>query len=102
MQCNVNSHYSRLTAFEMTYGRKRMQAEANTHSSYFAILLFGVFLLLLTVGGCKQKGGPPQGESEVAVVTVHPERVVITTELPGRPSAFLVAEIRPQVNGLLH
>ena len=61
-----------------------------------------MFLLLLTVTGCKQRGGPPQGGiPEVAVVTVHPERVVITTELPGRTSAFRVAEIRPQVNGLI-
>jgi len=51
--------------------------------------------------GCKQKGGPPQSDPEVAVFTVHPERLVITTELPGRTSAFLVAEIRPQVNGLI-
>jgi membrane fusion protein (multidrug efflux system) len=38
---------------------------------------------------------------EVAVVTMKTERVVLTTELPGRTSACLVAEIRPQVNGLL-
>lgn len=38
---------------------------------------------------------------EVAVVTLRPERVVLTTELPGRTSAYLVAEIRPQVNGLI-
>jgi membrane fusion protein (multidrug efflux system) len=44
---------------------------------------------------------PPAGPAEVAVVTVRPERVVLTTELPGRTSAYLVAEIRPQVNGLL-
>jgi membrane fusion protein (multidrug efflux system) len=37
----------------------------------------------------------------VAVVTVQAEPVVLTTELPGRTSAFLVAEIRPQVNGLI-
>jgi len=63
--------------------------------------LIGIFLLLLTASGCKQKGGPPQSNPEVAVVTVHSERVVITTELPGRTSAFRVAEIRPQVNGLI-
>jgi membrane fusion protein (multidrug efflux system) len=34
-------------------------------------------------------------------VTIRPERIVLTTELPGRTSAYLVAEIRPQVNGLL-
>jgi membrane fusion protein (multidrug efflux system) len=37
----------------------------------------------------------------VATVTVQPQRVVLTTELPGRTSAFRVAEIRPQVSGLL-
>ena len=41
--------------------------------------------------------GPP----EVAAVTLRTERAVLTTELPGRTSAFLVAEIRPQVNGLI-
>jgi membrane fusion protein (multidrug efflux system) len=34
-------------------------------------------------------------------VTVNPERVVLTTELPGRTSAYFVAEIRPQVNGVV-
>jgi membrane fusion protein (multidrug efflux system) len=37
----------------------------------------------------------------VAVVTVQPQQVVLTSELPGRTSAYLVAEIRPQVNGLI-
>ena len=34
-------------------------------------------------------------------MTVHPERVVLTTELPGRTAAYLIAEVRPQVNGLI-
>jgi membrane fusion protein (multidrug efflux system) len=38
---------------------------------------------------------------EVAATTIQPQQVVLTTELPGRTSAFLVAEIRPQVNGLI-
>jgi membrane fusion protein (multidrug efflux system) len=37
----------------------------------------------------------------VAFVTVQPERLALTMELPGRTSAHLVAEIRPQVNGLI-
>jgi len=41
------------------------------------------------------------GPAEVAFVTVQPEPIVLTTELPGRTAAFLVAEIRPQVNGLI-
>ena len=34
-------------------------------------------------------------------MTLRSERIVLTTELPGRTSAYLVAEIRPQVSGLL-
>ena len=50
--------------------------------------------------GCKT-APPPKQIAEVAVETIQPERVVLTTELPGRTSAFLVAEIRPQVNGII-
>jgi membrane fusion protein (multidrug efflux system) len=32
---------------------------------------------------------------------MRPERVALTTELPGRTVAYRVAEIRPQVNGLI-
>jgi len=41
------------------------------------------------------------GPAEVGVVTVKPERTLLTTQLPGRTCAYLVAEIRPQVNGLI-
>ena len=54
-------------------------------------------------GGCdrqKQAAAPPP-VPEVVVVTVQPQRVELTTELPGRTSPYLVAEIRPQVNGLI-
>jgi len=49
----------------------------------------------------KPPAGPPQGPAEVGVVTMAPEKVVLTTELPGRTSSYLVAEVRPQVNGIL-
>lgn len=50
-------------------------------------------------GGESQAPAPPM--PEVAVVTVQPQPVVLTTELPGRTSAYRVSEIRPQVNGLI-
>jgi membrane fusion protein, multidrug efflux system len=58
---------------------------------------------VLASTGCGQKGPAqaPRGPVEVGVVTVTPERVVLTTELPGRTSAFLVAEVRPQVSGIV-
>ena len=62
----------------------------------------GFVLAGLLLSGCKARTAPPPaGPPEVATVTIQPERVVLTTELPGRTSAYLVAEIRPQVNGLL-
>jgi membrane fusion protein (multidrug efflux system) len=65
----------------------------------------GVITTILILGGCGQqpnKGGPPPGgPPEVAVVTIQPKRLVITTELAGRTSANLVAELRPQVSGII-
>lgn len=38
---------------------------------------------------------------EVGVVTLKTEPLQITTELPGRTSAFRIAEVRPQVSGII-
>ena len=59
--------------------------------------------VVLPAGGCggRKQSPPPPPVPEVAVVTVRPEPVELTTELPGRTSAYRVAEIRPQVNGLI-
>lgn len=65
-----------------------------------ALSLAGLAAAAVVAVGCKPT--PPQRPmSEVVVQTVHPERALLTTELPGRTAAFLVAEIRPQVNGLI-
>ena len=69
------------------------------------IAALGVLAGILILGGCGQQtptGGSPQGgPPEVAVVTIQPKRLVITTELAGRTSANLVAEVRPQVGGII-
>jgi membrane fusion protein (multidrug efflux system) len=59
-----------------------------------------IICLLTALAGCKS--APPQrGPAEVGFVTLASERTVLTTELPGRTSAYLIAEIRPQVNGII-
>ncbi|HOQ62063.1 MAG TPA: efflux RND transporter periplasmic adaptor subunit [Vicinamibacterales bacterium] len=47
------------------------------------------------------RGAGPGGPIEVGVVTLRAERVVLTTELPGRTAAYLIADVRPQVNGII-
>jgi len=62
----------------------------------------GMVLLGLLIPACKQQAQlPPMGPVEVATVTIQPESTLLTTQLPGRTTAYLVAEIRPQVNGLI-
>lgn len=57
---------------------------------------------LLTTACNKPPQAPPQaGPPEVGVMTVQPQRVAITTELSGKTSAFMVAEVRPQVGGII-
>ena len=62
--------------------------------------LLGVTLLL---AGCSQEppAAAPRGPVEVGVHIVAAQRQAITTELPGRTAARLVAEIRPQVGGIV-
>jgi membrane fusion protein (multidrug efflux system) len=57
---------------------------------------------LLLDAGCGSHGpkGPP-AKPQVTVVTLHTEPVALTTELPGRISPFRVADVRPQVNGVI-
>ena len=62
---------------------------------------------MMVISGCGKKAAALSGEQvsrtppEVGVVTVTPQRVALTTELPGRTSAYLVAEVRPQVGGII-
>jgi len=92
---------SRLTVFEAVSSGKNRQVKAYLDSFFSVVLFLGISFLLLTVAGCTKQGKSTPQDQEVAVVTVQPERIVMTTELPGRTAAFLVDEIRPQVNGLI-
>jgi membrane fusion protein (multidrug efflux system) len=71
---------------------------------YRAVLMTAavIFIVGLISAGCgdKKTGGPPPAP-EVAVVPLQTQPVVTTTELTGRTSANLVAEVRPQVGGII-
>jgi membrane fusion protein, multidrug efflux system len=74
----------------------------NNNRAGWLIAAASVLAVGLILGGCgKQKTGGPPPMPEVSVVTIQSKQVVITTELAGRTSANLVAEVRPQVSGII-
>jgi len=64
-----------------------------------ALLLAAATTLLLAACGKDDKGPPPP--PEVSIITLKPRTVAITDQLPGRTTAFRVAEVRPQVTGIV-
>lgn len=62
-----------------------------------------VLLAAVALTACQKQGGPPPGGGAVpvTVVTLETEPVTLRRELPGRASPFLVAEVRPQVDGIV-
>ena len=67
------------------------------------IAAVGLLACGLVITGCDNKSAtpPPAGPPEVGVMVMKPQRVALTTELSGRTSPHLVAEVRPQVGGII-
>jgi membrane fusion protein (multidrug efflux system) len=67
------------------------------------IAIAGILSALIT--GCKPQNADSKPSQErlpeVAVVTIEPQPILLSTELPGRTSSYRIAEIRPQINGLI-
>ena len=65
---------------------------------------YGAIAMAALLGGCGAKGPggfPGGGAVPVTVVTLAAHPLTLTRELPGRTSAFLVADVRPQANGIV-
>ena len=57
--------------------------------------------ILLSACGKKEAEKPPEQEVKVGIYTVQTQSVPLLTELSGRTSPFQVAEVRPQVSGIV-
>ena len=67
-----------------------------------ATLGSAALLSLLLLAGCKEAAAPQARPApQVGVVTLEAQPFTLTTELPGRTAAYRVAEVRPQVGGIL-
>jgi membrane fusion protein (multidrug efflux system) len=58
---------------------------------------------LASLAACDRKPAPPPAPppAKVGIVILKQQSVVLTTELPGRTEAFLTADVRPQVSGVV-
>ncbi len=65
--------------------------------------MLALMSVLLTACGDPPPGLPPQaeGQPQVSVLVLQPRRVALDTELPGRTVPYQIADVRPQVTGLI-
>ncbi|PHP85657.1 efflux transporter periplasmic adaptor subunit [Burkholderia sp. AU18528] len=66
----------------------------------YRLITVAAAAVFLAACGKKESAPPPQ-TPEVGVVTVQPQAVPVFTDLPGRTSAFLVAQVRARVDGIV-
>jgi membrane fusion protein (multidrug efflux system) len=82
-----------------------MQPEKNSVKPKLYTLCILLFFAAFFVNGCsKAESQQNQGQRtdpQVFYVTITPQSVELTTELPARTSAYLVSEVKPQVNGII-
>ncbi|HEY6453130.1 MAG TPA: efflux RND transporter periplasmic adaptor subunit [Steroidobacteraceae bacterium] len=67
-----------------------------------SVAVLAAATLLSACGGAAPAGRPGGGFTpQVVVVTLKAQPVTLTRVLPGRTNAYLVAEVRPQVSGIV-
>jgi membrane fusion protein (multidrug efflux system) len=67
-------------------------------------LFTALVVIVVGMAGCNRAAPPAPAApppAEVGVLTIQPRSVVITTALPGRTAPALIAEVRPQVTGII-
>ncbi|MCL6692480.1 multidrug efflux RND transporter periplasmic adaptor subunit MexA [Pseudomonas sp. R3.Fl] len=67
-----------------------------------SVLASALLIAMAGLAGCDKHQAAAQAQlPEVGVVTLQARTVTLNSELPGRTSAYRVAEVRPQVNGII-
>ena len=75
------------------------------HRQQGFMLAVGAMLIAAALVGCSkpeaEQKGPLKSEPKVGVVTLQSQSQQLDASLPGRTRAFLTAEVRPQVSGII-
>ena len=73
------------------------------HKTHLRCTGLAFTLVILALAGCgpARPATPQSSTPEVTVVTVQRASVPVTVELPGRTSAFLIAQVRARVDGIV-
>jgi membrane fusion protein (multidrug efflux system) len=78
------------------------ERNANARRLMRMAVWFGTLFASAGLMGCRDKGpGAAAALPEVTVITAQRDPVPVTTELPGRTSAYLVAQVRARVDGIV-
>ncbi|MBA7804161.1 efflux RND transporter periplasmic adaptor subunit [Citrobacter freundii] len=74
-----------------------------TKTARFSLLPSFIIISVALLAGCNDQGETQAHptEPQVTVHVVESAPLAVTTELPGRTSAFRIAEVRPQVSGIV-
>lgn len=74
---------------------------ANPRYARLLTALTALLCLCLLQAGCSDQEQPANDTPQARYLPVTPERLVLTSELPGRVAALVTAEVRPQVDGII-
>jgi membrane fusion protein (multidrug efflux system) len=95
---NIHSHFDMKSSDKP---RESMRTHIRIAPILTACLILAGAAGMSGCGGKTAASKTPPPPPEVAFVTIAPQRVALTTELPGRTSPYMVAEVRPQVGGII-
>ncbi|WP_114410942.1 efflux RND transporter periplasmic adaptor subunit [Marinomonas foliarum] len=96
-------HFLYYSASEWSFSIFRKEVSSMLSKSKYALSVLVVFLL----AGCQEEAAKsdsakaPAPKVQVGVVTIEAQKTDLIAELPGRTTSSLVAEIRPQVGGIV-
>ena len=66
------------------------------------IIVIGLMFICNIWLGCEKENKEPKiSMPSVAYIKLTPSNITLTTELPGRTSAYIVSDVRPQVSGII-